>query len=247
VVLADGSELAADCVVSGADPKTTFARLLGYPELDAGFARRIENFRSRGAAAKLHLALDGLPAFSGLDAAATGQRLLLAGTMDEIETAFNASKYGEHSAHPVMEVVIPSVHDDSVAPAGKHLLSAVVQYAPTQPIAGLDACRESLLAAALERLETAAPGIRDQVTAAELVLPADLEAEFGATGGHWHHGEMAMDQVLFTRPVPGAHRYATPVPGLYLCGAGSHPGGGVMGLAGRNAAGVVFDTEGATP
>ena len=236
VVLESGETLRARTVISNADPKTTFQKLVGYPNLDTGFSRRVHNFRSRGVSAKLHLALDGLPEFAGLDGALAGERLLLAGTMDEIEVAFNHAKYGEYSQAPVMEVSIPTVYDDSLAPAGKHVLSAVVQYAPYDLKEDWAAGAETFKNLALDQLERYAPGIRSQVIAAELRTPVDLEAEFGMTGGHWHHGEISLDQALLMRPMPGAHQHAPPVSGLFLCGAGSHPGGGVMGLAGRNAA-----------
>ena len=235
VSLADGTRIATTLVVSNADLKTTF-RLVGPLNLDAGFVRRVHNFRATGVTAKLHLALDGLPEFRGLDADDAGARLLLAASMQDIEAAFNHAKYGEFSALPVMEVSIPTVYDDALAPAGKHVLCAVVQYAPYQLKAGWDAGREAFKNVCLERLETFAPGIGGLVRADQLLVPPDIEAQFGVRGGHWHHGEIALDQALFTRPVPGANRYAAPVPGLYLCGASSHPGGGVLGLAGRNAA-----------
>ncbi len=239
VTLADGARIEAGLVVSGADLKTTFG-LVGPLNLDAGFVRRVHNFRARGVTAKLHLALDDLPEFGGADAGDAGVRLLLAASMDDIESAFDHAKYGRFSPAPVMEVSIPTVHDASLAPAGKHVLSALVQYAPYELKAGWAAGRDAFMTACMQRLEKFAPGIGDMVRAAELLTPPDLEAEFGVRGGHWHHGEIALDQALFTRPVPGANRYATPVPGLVLCGASSHPGGGILGLAGRNAARAVI-------
>jgi phytoene dehydrogenase-like protein len=243
VVLENGEILAAGTVISNADPRTTFEKLVGYPNLDTGFARRVHNFRSRGVAAKLHLALEGLPAFTGLDSARCGDRLLLAPTMDDIERAFNHAKYGEYSSAPVMEISIPTVHDDSLAPAGKHVLSGIVQFAPYQLEGGWADGKAKFLRLALDQLERYAPGIQSLLLTAELSTPADLESEFGMTGGHWHHGEIALDQALLMRPMPGAHQYSTPVPGLYLCGAGAHPGGGIMGLAGRNAAEAVIKQE----
>lgn len=241
VALENGDTLTAATVISNADPRTTFERLVGYPNLDAGFARRVHNFRSRGVAAKLHLALDGLPAFSGLEN--PGDRLLIAPSMDDIELAFNSAKYGNYSDAPVMEVSIPTVHDDSLAPAGKHVLSAIVQFAPYQLQGGWSEGKGKFLRLALDQLERYAPGIQSLMLSAELSTPVDLEAEFGMAGGHWHHGEIALDQALMMRPMPGAHQYSTPVPGLYLCGAGAHPGGGIMGLAGRNAAAAVIKQE----
>ncbi len=243
VRLSNGEVLRADTIVSNADPKTTFQGLVGYPHLDAGFARRVEHFRARGVSAKLHLALDGLPEFTVVSTELSGERLLLAPSMDAIESAFNHAKYGEFSPQPVMEISIPTVHDPDLAPAGKHVLSAIVQFAPYQLKQGWESGKQDCMKAALDQLERYAPGLRQQVLATELSTPVDLEAEFGMHGGHWHHGEMALDQALLMRPMPGAHQYSTPVPGLYLCGAGSHPGGGVMGLAGRNAAKTVIRQE----
>ena len=142
-----------------------------------------------------------------------------------------------------MEITIPSVHDKTLAPAGKHVLSAVVQYAPFDPSASTDGARAEFLDRTLGVLERYAPGLRAQVVASQLLLPADIEREFRISGGHWHHGELALDQFLMLRPIPGAAQYAMPVNGLYLCGAGCHPGGGVMGCAGKNAAHAVLDAE----
>ena len=236
VTLAGGDGVRANLVLCNADLKTCFLNLVGPPNLDAGFVRRVHNFRAQGVTAKLHLALDSLPEFCGLPSADAGARLLLAPSMDATEFAFNHAKYGECSPAPVMEVSIPTLHDPSLAPAGKHVLSAVVQYAPHRLKGGWEAGRAAFLQACLDRLETFAPGIGGRVLASELLAPPDLEAQFNLRGGHWHHGEIALDQALFMRPVPGVHRYATPVPGLYLCGAAAHPGGGLCGLAGRNAA-----------
>ncbi len=177
-----------------------------------------------------------LPRFTGLDAAALGGRLLLAPSLDYIERAFNHSKYGEYSAAPALEITVPTVRDPALAPAGGHVLSAVVQYAPYALRAGWEAEREHLADRVIEMLERYAPGLRSQVRARELLTPVDIERRFRITGGHWHHAELAFDQFFMLRPVPGAAQYRTPLPGLYLCGAGSHPGGGVMGMAGRNAA-----------
>jgi phytoene dehydrogenase-like protein len=240
VVLANGETLSADVVVSNADPKRTLFELLGARHLETGFVHRVRHFRTKGMAAKLHLALDSLPEFSRLSAALAGERLVIAPDLVYLEHAFDAAKYGENSPHPALEISIPTVHDRSLAPAGKHVLSAVVQYAPYDAAASTDAAKAGLLENTLAVLEAYAPGIRGKVIASQLLLPADLEREFRLTGGHWHHGELALDQMLMLRPVPGAAQYAMPVNGLYLCGAGAHPGGGVMGCAGKNAAQAVI-------
>jgi phytoene dehydrogenase-like protein len=208
--------------------------------VEAGFARRMVNFRSKGNAAKLHLALDALPDFRGLSAEQLGERLVIAPTMEYVERAFNHSKYGEFSTKPVAEIVIPTVRDPGLAPAGKHVLSAVVQYAPRHLGMGWSEGKAAFTAAIFDLLADYAPDIREKTLATELLTPEDLEREFRMTGGHWHHGELSMDQFLMMRPAPKSAQYRMPVDGLYLCGAGTHPGGGVMGNAGRNAARAVL-------
>ncbi|MEO8064464.1 MAG: NAD(P)/FAD-dependent oxidoreductase [Pseudomonadota bacterium] len=240
VALESGEALAADVVVSNADPKRTLFGLLGARHLETGFVHRVRHFRTRGLAAKLHLALDSLPDFSRLPAALAGERLVIAPDLVYLEHAFDAAKYGENSPRPALEISIPTVYDRTLAPAGKHVLSAVVQYAPYAESASTDAARAQLLENTLNVLAEYAPEIRGKIVASQLLLPADLEREFRLTGGHWHHGELALDQFLMLRPVPGAAQYAMPVTGLYLCGAGAHPGGGVMGCAGKNAAQAVI-------
>ena len=236
VRLQSGESIGARHVVSNADPKTTLLTLVGAEHLDAGFVRRVSHLRTSGLAAKFHLALDGLPAFTGLSAAAHGARLLVAPTADYVERAYNHSKYGEYSQAPALEITVPSVNDPSLAPPGKHVLSAVVQYAPYQITGGWPQHRVAFARTIIDTIEQHAPGLRSLVTASELLTPQDLEREFRITGGHWHHVDLALDQFFAVRPVPGATRYVTPLAGLYLCGAGCHPGGGVMGTAGRNAA-----------
>jgi len=240
VELSDGEKVDAGTVISSADPKTTFLGLLGARNLEAGFAQRVQNIRMRGNTAKLHLALNGAPNFKGLNQNQLGDRLLIAPDIDYVERAFNYSKYGEYSTKPVAEITIPSLHDPSLAPPGKHVLSAVVQYAPYQLKTGWSESKAAYTGQVIDLLAHYAPGIKDQVIHKELLTPVDIESEFRINGGHWHHGELAMDQFLMLRPVPHSAQYASPVNGLFLCGAGSHPGGGVMGSAGRNAANAVL-------
>lgn len=236
VTLADGEKISAPLVISNADPVTTFETLVGYPNLETGTVRRVSQIRQKSGTAKLHLALDGLPKFTGLSEVQLGQRLVIAPDMNYIERAFNAVKYNECSKAPALDISIPSVNDQSLAPEGKHVLSAIVQFAPYQPEGGWESHRAQFIKLLVDCIGEYAPGLSEQVIASELLTPADLEREFHMTGGHWHHGELAMDQVMMMRPFPGATQYGTPIDGLYLCGAGAHPGGGVMGLAGRNAA-----------
>jgi phytoene dehydrogenase-like protein len=235
VTLESGEEIEASCVVSSADPRTTFLHLLGAEHLDTGFVRRIGHLRSQGMTAKLHLALERAPVFPGIGTAPSG-RLLSAPSPEAIERAFNHAKYGEFSAAPILEIVLPTAADPALAPPGRHVLSAIVQYAPYRLAAGWESGRQRVLDLILATLERHAPGLRDSVLAAELLTPLDIETQFRISGGHWHHAELALDQFYMVRPVAGAAQYRAPVDGLYLCGAGCHPGGGVMGVAGRNAA-----------
>ena len=236
VELDSGEVIRAEHVISNADPRKTFLSLLGTTHLDTGFVRKVNHLRASGRAGKLHLALKGLPAFTGLAADALGDRLLIAPSMNYLERAFNPSKYHEYPDEPALEISIPTVRDASLAPNGQHVLSAVVQFLPYDNGPDRDGNRTRCLEAILVTLERHAPGIRELIVSAELLTPFDIEQEFGMTGGHWHHAAMGFDQFFFIRPVPGAAQYRTPVDGLYLCGAGCHPGGGVMGIAGRNAA-----------
>lgn len=247
VALESGETIGARCVISGADPKTTFLNLLGPRYLDTGFVRRVKHIRSQGLSAKLHLALDRVPPFRSVSEAALRGRLLVAPSLEHIEHAYNHAKYGEFSAAPVMEITIPTLNDSTLAPAGHHVLSAIVQYAPYGLKEGWEDGRQRFMEVALGSLERFAPGLRGSVIGAELLTPADMEQEFRISGGHWHHGDLALDQFLMVRPVPGAAQYRTPVDGLYLCGAGCHPGGGVMGIAGRNAARAVLEGKANSP
>ena len=236
VRLEDGTQLAAGAVVSNADPKTTLLRLLGARHLETEFARRVQHLRMTGTAAKLHLALSAAPVFRGLAPALAGERLVIAPGLRALDEAFNAAKYRQYSREPLMEITVPTLHDAGLAPHGQHVLSAIVQYAPYDIDGGWDVHRAGFEQVVLDTLERHAPGLRASVLASELLTPVDLERRFHLCGGHWHHGELTLDQALMLRPVPGAAQYAMPVPGLWLCGAGAHPGGGIMGHAGRNAA-----------
>ena len=236
VTLADGRVVDADMVVSNADPKTTFNKLVGLTNIETGIARRVKSMRMKGDAAKLHIALESLPDFTGLTKDQIGQRLLIAPTMDYIELAFNACKYGEYSKAPAMDISIPTIHDPSLAPDGKHVMSVIVQFAPYELEGGWGSHKDDFKNLVIDRIADYAPNLKDKIIASELLTPADLEDRFHIHGGHWHHGEISLDQILTMRPFPGASQYGTSVDGLFLCSAGTHPGGGVMGLAGHNAA-----------
>ncbi len=236
-----GERFSSLTIVSNADPRQTIMKLVGARHVETRFTHRIENIRMRGNAAKLHLALDGLPTIDGLSRKDFGERLLIAPDEDYVERAFNPAKYGESSPSPVLEMTFPSFRDESLAPTGKHVMSAIVQYAPYDLKGGwTDAARDQFKQAAIKTIAQYAPDIEQRIVASELLTPVDIEREFHITGGHWHHGELTLDQLFFVRPVAGVAQYQMPLDGLYLCGAGTHPGGGVSGAAGRNAARVIL-------
>jgi phytoene dehydrogenase-like protein len=224
----------ADLVLSTVDPKQTMLRLVPPGTLPIAIEDEYRRFRCRGTAAKLHLALSG-PLQLG------GARRELAqvggGHVDDLERAFDAIKYRQFSERPHLEVAVPTVADGSLAPAGHEVASILVSYAPYALEGGWsDEAKRAFTDAIVARLEEHAPGVRDRIVASELLTPADLESEFALTGGQLHHGELALDQLLVMRPAPSAARYATSLSGLYLGGAGSHPGGGVRPTAGLLAA-----------
>jgi phytoene dehydrogenase-like protein len=244
VRLASGEELAANIVVSNADAKTTFLDLVGTTELDAMFAHRISKTRNRGDVARLHLALDGLPAMAGLSEQQLGQRLLIAPDMRYVEHAFNHSKYGEFSENPILEITIPSISDASLAPAGCHVMSVSASFAPYALKAGWEGERDAFADRLIALIDSYAPGFGALVQARELLTPVDIEQKYNLNGGHWHHGELTIDQSFMMRPVHGTAQYDTPISGLFLCGAAAHPGGGVSAVPGHNAARRILETGG---
>ena len=240
----DGQRYSSFVVVSNADLKRTVLSLTGAAHFETRFVHRVAHLRSDGNAAKLHLALDGLPEAPMLDPADFESRLLIAPDEDYVERAFNPAKYGQFSPQPVVEVTFPSVRDAALAPPGMHVMSAVVHYAPYALEGGwTDAARKRFTDAVFHRLAAALPDIAQRVVASELLTPVDIEQQFGITGGHWHHAELALDQFMFVRPVPGAAQYELPLDGLFLCGAAAHPGGGVSGAPGHNAAHAILRRE----
>ncbi|NND01137.1 MAG: NAD(P)/FAD-dependent oxidoreductase [Gammaproteobacteria bacterium] len=240
VTLKNGEVLNARTVVSNADPRTTVMQLVGPRNFEADFVKRIDDIRMRGNAAKLHLAVNKLPNFTGLDKEKLHSRLVIAPDHDEVERAFNHVKYREFSARPMMEIAIPSIADNTLAANG-HLLSATVQYAPYNLKGGWsEQARQTFLELSIDRIAEYAPDIRDHIEHAELLTPVDLELRFGLQGGNWHHGELSLDHMLMLRPAPEASRYALPLSGMFLCGSGAHPGGGVTGLAGKHAARAIL-------
>jgi phytoene dehydrogenase-like protein len=245
VVLVNGEEIACEAVVSGVDPKRTFFQLLEPAILDPIFAIRMKNFRARGSVGKVHLALGDLPTFPSLANAvgpdgfheALSGRIHIGHQVDYLEKAFDASKYGEISTAPYLDVTIPTLLDPSLAPAGKHVLSAYFQFAPYQLKEGnWDKRRGELANGVIRTLGMHSPDLASLVEAAQVITPMDLEETYGYTGGHIFHGELALDQIFTMRPALDWARYQTPVKGLYLCGNGTHPGNGLTGACGANAA-----------
>lgn len=240
----DGERFDSLTVISNVDPKQTVMRLVGARHFETRFTHRVQNIRSRGNAAKLHLALDGLPSIPGLQKRDYAERLLIAPDEDYVERAFNPAKYGGYSTEPVMELTVPSFRDESLAPTGKHVLSAVVQFAPYDLKAGWTAgAKNQFMSTIIDTLKNYVPDIERRIVDSELLTPADIEDQFRISGGHWHHVELTFDQFLFVRPVAGSAQYRTPLDGLFLCGAGTHPGGGISGAPGRNAANAVLQRE----
>ena len=239
-----GERFDSPVVVSSADPKRTIMDLVGSRHVETVFTRRIDNIRMRGNAAKLHVALDGLPSIDGITKKDMSERLVIAPDEHYVERAFNPAKYGEASPEPIIEMTFPSLRDSSLAPAGKHVMSAVVQYVPYEFKEGWTAgAKKAFTATCMATITKYVPDFESRVSASELLTPADIEREFHITGGHWHHGELALDQFMFVRPVCSAAQYQMPLDGLFLCGAGAHPGGGVSGAAGRNAAKYILGRE----
>ncbi|MEN8374569.1 MAG: NAD(P)/FAD-dependent oxidoreductase [Gemmatimonadota bacterium] len=238
--LVDRAEIRAARIVSSLDPRRTFFDLMEPSEMGTEFARKVSNIRYRGVCAKAHFALGGLPNFTCLPGEGPHLNgvISIGPSLEYVERAFDAAKYGRVSARPCLEVSIPSLADPTVAPAGKHLMSVVLQYAPYHLREGAwdDTARARLGDLALATLEEYAPGLSSLVEARHVMTPLDMERTFGLSEGNVNHGEMTLDQLLFMRPVPGASRYRAPIAGLYLCGAGTHPGGGVTGVPGFNAA-----------
>ena len=221
VSLASGEDIQAARVVSCIAPKTTLLGLVGPRHLDAGLYTRARHLKARGGAAKLDLRLKAMPDFRGAN---LKDRLILAGSEHDVERAFNPVKYGRVPDRPALEIVL-----------SEGSLSAIAQFAPHAPD-DRDAARAAMLAACLAQLEVHAPGIGALVERADILMPYDIEDRHGLPGGQWHAGELSVEQMLFLRPLPGIAQYRGPIPGLWLASAGCHPGGGVSGSAGWNAA-----------
>jgi phytoene dehydrogenase-like protein len=237
VTLSSGEEIAARAVVSAADPKATFLKLVDPVDLTPDFLTKIRNYRSQGAVAKVNLALSGLPNFSGARPESLSGRIHIGPDIDYLERAFDSAKYGELSSEPWLDVSIPSILDPQLAPSGAHVMSIYAHAAPySLRGATWDTWRGAVQHSVVRTLARFAPGIEQLIVAAQVLTPAELERDYGFTGGHIFHGELALDQLLTMRPLLGYAQYRGPIDGLYLCGGGTHPGGFLTGGSGRNAA-----------
>jgi len=254
VLLEDGSEIAASQVVSNADPRRTFLGLVPPGALPAGFVRGVESLDFRSPCFKLNLALDRLPRFPRRTPAGDGRPeagpehcgTIHAGAdhLDALEHAFAEASAGRLPARPMVELTLPSALDPTLAPPGRHVASLFVQPVPWAPEGGWEAARDAFADRVLALVDELAPGFGASVLHRDALAPPDLERVFALSGGNIFHGAMSLDRLAFMRPLPGWSRYRTPLAGLWLCGAGTHPGGGVMGACGRNAAGEILRSLG---
>jgi len=238
-----GELLRARAVASSVDTRHTLLEFLPAGTLERPVEERVRRVRSQGACLKFNAALDGVPKFTAApDPSYLVGAVDLCPTMEYIERAFDDAKHGAFSREPTVDIYFQSLVDGSVAPAGKHTMTCFVQYAPSELRSGSwDDAREMVADRVLATLEAYAPGLRRLVLHSEVVTPLDIERRIGMTGGNIDQGDITPDQIFFFRPIPGWSGYRTPVPGLYLCGSAAHPGGGVIGAPGHNAAGVLLD------
>jgi phytoene dehydrogenase-like protein len=243
VALANGEEIRAGLVISNADPRRTFFDLVGEQHLPGEFVDGIRRFRFRGASAKVNLALGELPDFTCLPGRGPHHRgaISISPSVDYLERAYDEAKYGEFSRRPYMDIVIPSMIDPGMAPPGKHVMSIFAQYAPHDLKGGwTDARREAFGDAVVDTLAEYAPNLKRAILHRQVVTPADIESVVGISEGNIFHGELSLQQMFFLRPVPEWAKYRTPIDGLWQCGSGTHPGGGVMGAPGRLAAAAIL-------
>jgi len=239
VLLSTGEEIHARAVISNADPKRTLLKLTDPTHLSPDFVQKLQHFRGNGTVAKVNLALSGPPKFTAFkngDASALKGRIHIGSEIDYLEHAFDESKYGNFSRQPYLEAAIPSLTDPTLAPEGKHVMSIYMQYAPYKLKGDWGPQREALGETVVQTLAQYAPNLPDLVLTRQIITPLDLEEQYGLTGGQIFHGELALDQFFTMRPLLDWARYRTPIQHLYLCGSGTHPGAGLTGGSGANAA-----------
>ncbi len=239
VVLANGDEIHADVVSSSVDPRLTFMKMIGEQHLPDDFCTDLKRYKYRGSSGKVNLALDGLPDFKSLPGPGAHLRgaISISPSVDYMERAYDEAKYGRFSRRPYIDMVIPSLTDPSVAPPGKHVMSCFVQYAPYNLKEGnWDEKRDEFGDTVVDTIAEHAPNIKELIRDRQVLTPLDLEREFGLSEGNIFQGELTLEQLFFLRPAPGWAQYRTPIKSLYMCGSATHPGGGIMGAPGRNAA-----------
>ncbi len=241
VKLESGEELKAGVIVSNADPRTTFTQLLDPRYLGTGFMKHVANIKYRGSGLRIHLALSALPQFTAISESDSAQLLgapiQIAPSLDYIERAYDCSKYGRFAENPYLDILLPSLSDPGLAPDGQHLMSITAKYGPYELREGnWDTQKDAFADVVVNTLAEYAPNIPDIIQKRHVLSMPDLESIYGLPEGNPNHGEMTLDQFFHMRPIPGYAQYRTPVDGMYLCGAGCHPGGGVSGLPGHNAA-----------
>jgi len=239
VLLSTGEEIHAKVVVSNADPKRTLLKLTDPTHLSPDFVQRLQHYRGNGTVAKVNLALSGLPTFTALkngDAGPLKGRIHIGNEIDYLERAFDESKYGNFSRQPYLEATIPSLTDPTLAPEGKHVMSIYMQYAPYKLKGDWEEQRKALGQTVVQTLAQYAPNLPELILTHQIITPLDLEEKYGLTGGQIFHGELALDQFFTMRPLLDWARYRTPVEKLFLCGSGTHPGAGLTGGSGANAA-----------
>jgi len=239
VLLSTGEEILANAVVSNADPKRTLLRLTDPTHLSPDFVQKLQHYRGNGTVAKVNLALSGLPNFTAFDNGESGAlrgRIHIGNEIDYLERAFDESKYGNFSRQPYLEVTIPSLTDPTLAPEGKHVMSVYMQYAPYKLKGDWESQRKALGQTVVQTLARYAPNLPELILTHQIITPQDLEDKYGLTGGQIFHGELALDQFFTMRPLLDWARYRTPIENLYLCGSGTHPGAGLTGGSGANAA-----------
>ncbi|MEQ1474307.1 MAG: NAD(P)/FAD-dependent oxidoreductase [Candidatus Acidiferrum sp.] len=243
VVLQSGEEISSNVVSSSVDPHLTFEKFLEPSELPSDFLEGVRRYKFRGSSGKVNIALDALPEFTSIPGEGAHLRgaISISPSMEYMERAYDDAKYGHFSRRPYIDMVIPSLTDPSVAPAGKHVLSCFVQYAPYKLAEGTwDDQREAFGDNVIDTISQYAPNIKNIIIGRQILTPLDLEREFGLTQGNIFQGELSLEQLFFLRPVAGWAYYRTPVDNLYMCGSATHPGGGIMGANGRIASQVIL-------
>jgi phytoene dehydrogenase-like protein len=239
ILLSTGEEILAKAVISNADPKRTLLKLTDPTHLSPDFVQKLQHYRGNGTVAKVNLALSGLPQFAAIkngDASVLKGRIHIGSEIDYLERAFDESKYGNFSRRPYLEAAIPSLIDPTLAPDGKHVMSIYMQYAPYKLKGGWEEQRKALGQTVVQTLAQYAPNLPELILTHQIITPRDLEEKYGLTGGQIFHGDLALDQFFTMRPLLDWARYRTPIQNLYLCGSGTHPGAGLTGGSGANAA-----------